>query len=193
MHYLDQQGNYYTGEQAPGGIAISPRPSIAYALKADWKSHLPDVWELSLSSAVAPKKASLFADCEAALATILSLYPAGERQTWSDKTPLAAAWLALSGAEKTAAKSNPTYTTLFAEATGKILITNAGDITSVTDLCTRITTNKILFGAYAGAVLNIKTVALSALNAATTEEEVNAVTWDFSTVTIESIMEALGL
>lgn len=193
MHYLDQQGNYYTGEQAPGGIAISPRPSAAYTLKTDWKSQLSDVWELNLSSAVAPKKAALFAACEASLASILSLYPAGERQTWSDKAPLAAQWLALSGAEKTAAKSDPTYTTLFAEATGKILITNAADITAVTELCTSITTNKMLFGAYAGAVLNIKTTALSALNAATTEAELNAVTWDFSTVTIESIAEALGL
>lgn len=193
MHYIDQQGSYYTGEKAPGGIEVNPRPSSAHVLKAEWKTQIPDVWEYAFSAARAAAVAALFKACEARLAEVLSLYPKGEDITWSDKTPRAKAWIALSGAEKTASKSDPTYTSIFAEATGKVLITNAADITAVTDLANRILANKAIFGAFAGAILNIKTTALSALNAATTEEEINAVTWDFSTVTIESIVEALGL
>lgn len=193
MHYLDQQGNYYTGEKAPGGIEVNLRPSSDYVLKADWKAQIPDVWEYGIATARATASAALFRACEARLAETLSLYPKGEDITWSDKAPLAKAWVALSGAEKTASKSDATYTSLFTEATGKVLITNAADITAVTDLATRILANKAIFGAFAGSILNIKTTALSALNAATTEAELNAVTYDFSTVTIESILEGLGL
>ncbi len=193
MFFIDPTGNYYTGEKIPGSIEVPARPSSAHTLKQDWASVAPDVWEYSPTVARASKVASLFKACEARLAEVLSLYPKGEDITWSDKTPLAKAWVALSGAEKTASKSDATYTSLFTEATGKVLITNAADITAVTDLATRILANKAIFGAFAGSILNIKTTALSALNAATTEAEINAVTYDFSTVTIESIMEGLGL
>lgn len=49
MHYVDQQGNYYIGERAPGGISINARPSKNYKLKENWKTSVPNVWEHDIS------------------------------------------------------------------------------------------------------------------------------------------------
>jgi hypothetical protein len=49
MHYLDQTGNYYIGERAPGGISVNAKPSKNYKLKANWKTSTPNVWEHDIS------------------------------------------------------------------------------------------------------------------------------------------------
>lgn len=50
MHYLDQQGNYYTGERAPGGIEVNSKPSSGHTIKENWRTNIPDVWELKIST-----------------------------------------------------------------------------------------------------------------------------------------------
>jgi hypothetical protein len=190
--WITPTGDVYSGQQPPRSIFIVDRPSAAHKLKTNWREVIPDVWEFDIEAARVPLRMTLFRECEKKLNEILSYYPKGEDLTWSDKAPLAKQWLALSSGDKTANKTNLDYVTLFTEATGKFKLANASDITAVTELATRITTNKAVFGAFAGAVLKIKTTALSAINAATTLEALQAITYDFDSVTYESIVEGLS-
>lgn len=186
MHYLDQQGNYYTGEKAPGGIEINAKPSGSHKLRADWKFCIPNVWELDLDGLKQSKITLILNEADLKFNEILSKYPKGEVDTWSQKVGLAQAWLAFSDQAKAENLQNNEFSMLFNESLSTSTPVEA-DIPKVTDLATRIIRSKNIYSTFAGLVLNKKTELLSLVKSATTETEVKDIPIDYSSVSLSSI------
>jgi hypothetical protein len=184
--YIDSQGNYYTGEKVPGGIEVNAKPSANYKLKSGWTAQIPDVWEYDTASA----KSKLITDNNAAadqkFLEILSKYPKGEVDTWPTKAALAQTWVNYTDPEKVANIAATDFALLFMESVNKSIILEE-DIPTVTDLAVRIIRSKNIYSTFAGAVLNKKTQTASLINAAETEDELNQIIIDYSSVNLGAI------
>ena len=134
------------------------------------------------------KRASIL--CTDKLNEVIKLYPDGESETWAEQVRLSALWIAMSDAEKIAALSNIQLATLFCLAVGTYAPTES-NIPFISDLANKITQNKTLFGVYSGLVLNLKNNLATAINAATNESELNAVSVDYSAISLAAIYAAL--
>lgn len=96
MYYLDQQGNYYTGEKASGGISVNQKPSINHRLKEDWKTQIPDVWEFDSQVLKQKLIQKAMDDYDTEHQTLIfKYYPKYEPFSWQDQRIEATNWSAL--------------------------------------------------------------------------------------------------
>lgn len=97
---------------------------------------------------------------EAAIAPITSAYPIAERDTWPIQEAEAAAWSANSSAP------TPMLDAIAAQRG-----------MTIADLVTSVQTKAASFKALAGATFGRRKAKIDQVNAATTVEDVNAITW----------------
>lgn len=196
MHYLDQQGNYYTGEQAPGGISVDPKPSSNYKIKATWKSSIPDVWELDLSGFKTSLIVKLNKVCGDKLDDIMKLYPKNEDKTWDSQIDQAKKWKALTPEQKIDNIHNVEYSCIFSIATGGVFI-DSSLIGLVDQLAAKILRNRIIFEVFSGKVLNAKRTLKSDIEAATNENQLkileNRIQSIYKEITVSSVASELGV
>lgn len=153
-------------------------------------------WVYPLSVQKAQKTTEVFRLCDKKLNEVLSYYPKTEPDTWPEKTKMSELWISKTDEERIAILQDPpnairVYGMLFAEAVG-IYIPNNTHIAEITSLAGRILGNKVGFGIYAGMLMKIKTDTARLITEATTEEELNAISIDFSSVSLAAIRQALG-
>lgn len=187
MHFLDQQGNYYSGEKAPGGIEVSAKPSANYKLKEDWRSQIPDVWEFDLGILKASLLSKINLDADVKFTEILAKYPKGEVDTWPQKAVLAQNWLDFTDEQKISHAASTDFALLFNESVGKSVIVEE-DIPVISDLATRIIRSRNIFSTFAGAVLNCKTAMANQVKLASTEEELLQFSVDYTGVSLNEIV-----
>lgn len=196
MHYLDQTGNYYIGEQAPGGISVNAKPSANYKLKEDWKTQIPDVWEFDLLGFKTSLVDKLNKVCGDKLDDIMKLYPKNEDKTWDSQIDQAKKWKALTPEQKIENIHNVDFSCIFSIATGGVFI-DSSLISLVDQLTAKILRNRIIFEVFSGKVLNAKRTLKSDIEAATNENQLkileNRVQSLYEGITVSSIASELGV
>ncbi len=114
----------------------------------------------NLASTLSKKIAEIDAAYNAAIAVISASYPETERNSWAKQELEARAW--------TADNNSPTpLLTAISTARG----------TTIADICSRVITNADAYAVYAGATIGKRQAKMIEIEAATTIQELEAITW----------------
>lgn len=196
MSFLNSDGQYFSGEKAPGYIAVDVKPSENYKLKTNWYASIPDVWELDLSGFKTSLIDKLNKVCGDKLDDIMKLYPKNEDKTWDSQIDQAKKWKALTPEQKIDNIHTVEYSCIFSIATGGVFI-DSSLIGLVDQLAAKILRNRIIFEVFSGKVLNAKRTLKSDIEAATNENQLkileNRIQSLYEGITVSSIASELGV
>lgn len=178
-------------------LGVTPDDTLTRSVPADslqtWDS-AANRWGYSLEVQKQMKTKEVFRACDAKLNEVLDYYPQTEPDTWPEKTKMSEQWSMMSSEQRLAVIADPVlrlgFGMLFTEACGTYA-PNASDVDEITSLAGRILKNKVGFSIYAGMIMKIKTDLARAIAAVTSETELNAITIDFSSVSLLAIMAQL--
>jgi hypothetical protein len=174
---IDHIGNYTdsdpkNGFAMAGSIRVYKRPGKNYRLRQNYKSFVPDVWELSTEA----KVKELFAAYDKEIGKLMAYYPFYEPDGWAVKVSEARKWLALDSDGKDAAINTEEFAAIAWEALhskSSFTATNANKA-AIDDLAQRILGNSLAFKKVYGILTGRKTKIQLEIQALNTEEALNA-------------------